>query len=152
MARNVQPYSYRHDPAVPSFPDDHPILIYDGNCRMCSGFVRFILRHDKRGCFRFIAAQSPLGAALYRHYGLNPVDYETNILIEQGLPWLKSEGSIRIFQRLGLPWSLMAVGRLLPRALRDRLYEYIARNRLRWFGVRQTCYLLEPSQESKFLT
>jgi predicted DCC family thiol-disulfide oxidoreductase YuxK len=145
------PYSYRSDPAVAAFPDDRPIIIYDGKCRMCSGFVRFILKHDTRNCFCFIAAQSQLGAALYRHYGLDAVNYETNILLENGRPWLKSEGSIRMFQHLGLPWSLLAVGRLLPRVIRDRLYELIARNRLRWFGVRQACYLLEPGQESRFL-
>jgi predicted DCC family thiol-disulfide oxidoreductase YuxK len=151
MARVTQLFSYRDDPAIPAFPDDHPIIIYDGICRMCSGFVRFILRHDKNDCFRFIAAQSPLGAALYRHYGLDPVHYETNVLLEQGRPWLKSEGSIRIFQHLGLPWSIVAVGRLLPLAVRDRLYEAIARNRLHWFGVRQACYLQDPDQASKFL-
>jgi predicted DCC family thiol-disulfide oxidoreductase YuxK len=152
MRRLSQQFSYRDDPLVPAFADDHPILIYDGNCRMCSGFVRFALRHDRHGQLRFIAAQSALGQALYRHYELDPVEYETNILLEDGRPWLKSEGSIRIFQRLGLPWSLMAIGRLLPLAVRDRLYETVARNRLRWFGVRKTCFLLEPGQEERFLT
>jgi predicted DCC family thiol-disulfide oxidoreductase YuxK len=99
----------------------------------------------------FIAAQSALGAALYQHYDLDSVNYETNILLEQGRPWLKSESSIRILERLGLPWSLVAAGRILPLTLRDRLYELIARNRLRWFGVRNVCFLLDPGQEHKFL-
>jgi predicted DCC family thiol-disulfide oxidoreductase YuxK len=151
MIRVTEPFSYRDDSAVPTFPDDRPIIIYDGKCRLCSGFVRFVLRHDTSDCFRFIAAQSPLGAALYRHYDLDQVDYETNILLEQGRPWFKSEGSIRMFERLGFPWSLLAIGRLLPRSLRDRLYDTIARNRLRWFGVRKTCFLLDPNQANKFL-
>jgi len=129
----------------------HPVIIYDGRCRMCSGFVRFVLRCDRRDCFRFIAAQSSLGAAIYRHYGLDPVDYETNILLADGKAWLKSESSIRIFEHLGFPWSMLAAGRLLPLGIRDALYEVIARNRLRWFGVRPVCYLLEPDHESKFL-
>jgi predicted DCC family thiol-disulfide oxidoreductase YuxK len=151
MTRLRPPFSYRDDPRVPAFADDHPIIIYDGNCRLCSGFVRFTLRHDPRGEFRFIAAQSLLGQALYRHYELDPADYETNILLEHGRPWLKSEGSIRMFQRLGMPWSLIAIGRLLPLGVRDRLYETVARNRLRWFGVRKACFLLEPGQEDRFL-
>ena len=122
MAREA--FSYRSDPAVPSFPDDRPILIFDGNCVLCSSFVQFILRTDRKRRFRLLAAQTPIGAALYRHLGLNPTDYETNILIEDGRAWLKSEGSIRVFERLGFPWSLMAAGRLLPGrcglALRDR--------------------------------
>ncbi len=144
MDLDVPLFSYRADPAVPAFPDDHPIIIFDGKCNMCSGFVRFVLRRDKRDRFRFVAAQSPLGEALYRHYALDAVDYETNILLEQGRCWLKSESSIRIFEGLGIPWSLLSLGRVLPLSIRDRLYEYIARNRLRWFGVRQACFLLDP--------
>src|ERR1700759_888372 len=138
MAREA--FSYRSDPAVPVFPDDRPILIFAGNCVLCSSFVQFILRTDRKRRFRLLAAQTPLGAALYQHLELNPTDYETNILLEDGRAWLKSEGSLRIFAGLGLPWSLMSVGRLLPRPVRDRLYDIVARNRLRWFGVRQSCY------------
>jgi predicted DCC family thiol-disulfide oxidoreductase YuxK len=151
MISPPNPFSYRGDPSVPAFPDDRPILIYDGKCRLCSGFVRFVLLRDRRDVFRFIAAQAPLGAALYRHYDLDSVDYETNILLDEGRPWFKSESSIRVFERLGLPWSLMAAGRILPLATRDRLYEVIARNRLRWFGARNACFLLDPGQEKKFL-
>jgi predicted DCC family thiol-disulfide oxidoreductase YuxK len=64
-------YSYKQDPAVPSFADDHPILIYDGICAMCSAWVQFVLRHDKAGRFRFLAAQSALGRSLYIHYGMD---------------------------------------------------------------------------------
>ncbi len=144
-------FSYRSDPTVPAFPDDRPIIIFDGNCVLCSTFAQFILRTDRKRRFRLMAAQTPTGAALYRHLGLDPTNYESNILIEDGRAWLKSEGSIRIFERLGLPWSLMSAGRLLPRSVRDRLYEIVARNRLRWFGVRQTCYLADPSQADRFL-
>ena len=147
-----EPFSWRRDPAVPVFADDRPILIFDGHCVLCSSFARFILRHDRQRRFRLMAAQTPLGAALYRHFGLNPTDYETNILIEDGRAWLKSEGSIRIFERLGLPWSLMSVARLLPTGMRDRLYEMVARNRLRWFGTRATCYRPDSSEGDRFLT
>ena len=145
-------YSYRADPAVPPFPDDRPILIFDGKCVLCSGFAQFILRHDRRRVFRFTAAQTPLGAALYRHFGLAEVNYETNVLLEDGQAWLKSESAIRVFERLGFPWSLVSAGRLLPRRVRDRLYEYIARNRLRWFGSHAVCWLPDPSQADRFLS
>ena len=59
-----QAFSYRNDPLVPSFPDDRPILIFDGKCALCSGFARFILRQDRAHCFRFMTAQTPTGAAL----------------------------------------------------------------------------------------
>jgi predicted DCC family thiol-disulfide oxidoreductase YuxK len=148
MAREA--FSYRSDPAVPAFPDDRSILIFDGNCVLCSSFVQFILRTDRQRRFRLLAAQTPIGTALYRHLGLNPTNYETNILLEDGRAWLKSEGSLRVFEKLGFPWSLMSVGRLLPRFVRDRLYEIVARNRLRWFGVRSSCYLPDPAQADRF--
>jgi predicted DCC family thiol-disulfide oxidoreductase YuxK len=146
-----QPYSYRHDPAVPRFPDDHPIIVFDGYCAMCSGWARFVLRHDPHAVYRLVPAQSALGTALYRHYGLDPQDYETNILIEDGLPWFEAEGSIRMAVGLGFPWSLAAVMRVVPRYGRDALYRFVARNRFRLFGRRDVCYLGETGFEDRFL-
>jgi predicted DCC family thiol-disulfide oxidoreductase YuxK len=146
-----EPYSYRSDPRVPPFPDDRPIIIFDGLCVLCSGFAQFVLRRDRRRRFRLLPAQSPLGQALYRHYGLDPSDYETNILIEGGIAWFKSEGSIRMAEGLGFPWSLAAIFRVLPLRLRDALYGAVARNRLRWFGTRSACFRPDPRDADRFL-
>ena len=149
MAR--APYSYRQDASVPDFSDDLPIIIFDGYCALCSGWAQFVLRHDAATRFRLLPAQSALGNALYVHYGLDPQDYETNILIEDGVAWFKSEGSIRMAEGLGFPWSLAACLRIVPRPFRDRMYEFVARNRLRWFGKRADCYLPDASQRHRFL-
>lgn len=140
----MRPYSYRDDAQVPSFPDDEPLIIFDGLCVLCSHSAQFVLEHDSAGAFRLMAAQSPLGTALYSHYGLDPRTYETMILIEDGLAHFKSEAALRIGKRLGLPWSLAAVFRVVPRPLRDALYMLVARNRLRWFGTRDVCYRPDP--------
>ena len=145
------PYSYRADSAVPPFPDDKPIIVFDGKCVLCSRWARFVMRHDADKRFRLLAAQTPLGIALYEHYGLDPVDYETNVLLEDGRAFLKSEGTIRMFERLGFPWNLMIVVRVVPRALRDKLYNVAARNRLRWFGSRDTCFVPEPGDADRFI-
>jgi predicted DCC family thiol-disulfide oxidoreductase YuxK len=100
------PYSYKSDPAVPAFPDDRPIIIFDGHCVLCSRFARFVLRHDRRGVFRLTAAQTPLGQSLFRHIGLDPVNFETNVLLEDGQAYFKSDGTIRMFVHLGFPWSI----------------------------------------------
>jgi predicted DCC family thiol-disulfide oxidoreductase YuxK len=144
-------FSYRADAAVPPFRDDHPIIIFDGKCVLCSRWARFVLEHDRKHRFRLLAAQTQLGAALYEHYGLDPVSYETNILLEDGRAWLKSEGTIRMFEGLGFPWRLLSVARVVPRALRDRLYDVVARNRLRWFGSRESCFLPDPKDADRFL-
>jgi predicted DCC family thiol-disulfide oxidoreductase YuxK len=145
------PYSYRDDLAVPRFADDKPVIIFDGLCALCSGSATFVLRHDAAGTFRLLAAQSPLGQALYAHYGLDPVNYETMILIQDGVAWLKSEAAIRIAQGLGFPWSLAVAFRIVPRGLRDRVYMWVARNRLRWFGARTSCYRPDPKFAGRFL-
>jgi predicted DCC family thiol-disulfide oxidoreductase YuxK len=144
-------YSYRSDPAVPDFADDHPILVFDGECIFCSGWVNFILRHDRQGRYRFITAQSPLGQALYRHYGLDSRDYETNMLIADGIAYLKSEGSLRLAAGLGFPWKLAGILRLIPKSIRDPLYEWIARNRYRIAGRRNTCFVPSPEHRARFL-
>ena len=145
------PYSYRDDPAVPRFPDERPIIIFDGYCALCSGWAQFVLRHDRHGTYRLLSAQSTLGQALSVHYGLDQQDYETNILIADGVAWFKSEGSIRMAEGLGLPWSTAGVFRLLPLAWRDRLYEAVARNRLRLFCKRETCFRPDPRFADRFL-
>ena len=154
MAHAVErtPYDYRADPTVPHFADDRPIIIFDGQCVLCSWFARFVLRTDRDRRFRLLAAQSAIGRALYRHFGLDPFQYETYIVLDEGRAFFRSEASIRIFEGLGGPWRLALVGRALPLWARDGLYDFIARNRFRWFGTRQTCYLPDPSQADRFIS
>jgi predicted DCC family thiol-disulfide oxidoreductase YuxK len=144
-------YSYRNDPAVPAFPDDHPIIVYDGYCGLCTGWVQFVLRHDRQALYRFVSAQSPLGHALYVHYGLDPKDYETNILIMDGVAYFKSEACIRMAEGLGFPSSLASCFRPLPISRRDWLYNLIARNRLSIFGTRESCYVAASSDSHRFI-
>ena len=146
-----EPYGYRADPSVPDFPDDRPIIVFDGHCVFCSGWAGLVLRRDKQGHYRLLRAQSELGAAIYRHYGLDPVDYQTNLLLENGCLWLKSEGTIRMAEGLGFPWSLARLVRVMPRGLRDRLYDVIARNRLRIAGRREVCYIPPKAMRERFL-
>ena len=92
------PFSYRADPAVPHFPGDRPIIVFDGKCVLCSGFAQFVIRRDRDAKFRLLAAQSPLGDALYRHFDLDPVNYETYILLQDGVAYFRSEAAIRILK------------------------------------------------------
>jgi predicted DCC family thiol-disulfide oxidoreductase YuxK len=115
------------------------LILFDGVCVLCNGFARFVARRDEAARFRFAQAQSELGRALFRHYGLDDSAFETNLLIEEGRAYGRLEAFARIHQALGAPWSGARVLLLLPRALRDWLYERIARNRYRVFGRYATC-------------
>ena len=144
-------YSYRSDPAIPSFPDDYSIIVFDGYCPLCSGWAKLVVRHDHGSRYRLLSAQSPLGRALYQHYGLDLRDYETNILLAGGTASFKSEACIRMLEGLGLPWSLASLFRLLPLAVRDRAYDIIARNRFRFLGKRDACFVPGPEIKERFL-
>jgi predicted DCC family thiol-disulfide oxidoreductase YuxK len=151
-AQHPAPYAYRQDSGVPRFDDSRPIFIFDGKCALCSGFVQFILRTDVAGKLRLLAAQTPLGEALFAHFGRKAGgDYETNILLLDGRALAKSDGSIRVFELLGMPWSLATIARAAPHWLRDSAYDVLARNRLRWFGAREVCYAPSPADAARFV-
>lgn len=138
------PHSYLADPSVPAFPDDKPLIVFDGYCGLCSRLVQFTLRHDRNGLYRFLPAQTVLGDALYRHYGLDPDFYETFILLRDGRAYFVSEAAIELVAALGLPWSLAPVLRIVPKIIRDWLYLRVAHNRMRFFGRSDACYLPAP--------
>jgi predicted DCC family thiol-disulfide oxidoreductase YuxK len=152
MGTMREPYSYRADPNVPAFPDDKPVIVFDGHCAMCSAWARFVIRHDTQGRFRLLPAQTPLGRALYLHYGLDHENYETNLLIEGGRVHVKSQSTIRMLRGLGRPWSVARICEVLPRSALDWLYERIARNRFRLFGRTDACFLSAPGASDRFLS
>lgn len=145
-------YSYRNDSSVPDFPDDKPLIIFDGECGFCSRDVDFVLRHDKQGLFRFTPAQSPLGTALMRHYGFRTDDYETSLLIESGVAHIYSDSVLRVVELLGGVMGMTATAmRLVPRFIRDGVYRVVARNRMKIAGRRQTCRAPTPEERERFL-
>jgi predicted DCC family thiol-disulfide oxidoreductase YuxK len=136
----TKPYSWRSDPAVPAFPDEHPLIVFDGECVLCSANARFVLRHDKSGSFRLTTAQGVLGQALYRHFGLGTSDYETMLVLEAGRLLTESDAALAIARGLGWPWRSAGVFRLVPRRVRNGCYRLVARNRFRLWGRRQSCF------------
>lgn len=134
-----------------AFDDAAPIVIFDGKCVLCSRFVRFVLRNDRRGRLRFLAAQTPLGEALYAHFCLRTGEYETYVLLDSGRARVKSDAALKIFELLGFPWSIMALGRIAPSFARDGFYDWVARNRVRWFGARTSCYVPTIAERERFI-
>jgi predicted DCC family thiol-disulfide oxidoreductase YuxK len=131
--------------------EDRPVVVFDALCLLCSANARFILRHDRRRRFRLASMQSEAGAALYRRFGIDPADPETLILVEGGRARRDSDAVLAIWSGLGWPWRAAAALRIVPAALRDPLYRWVARNRYRWFGRRETCWLPAPQLADRFL-
>jgi len=128
-----------------------PILIFDGVCNICSFGVGIVLRADKQGVFRFAFGQGERGSALKAAYGLPKGDLENVTLIEDGHYYTKSDAVIEVVRRLPFPWPLLTVFKIVPKFLRDPLYSLVARNRYRWFGIRQSCFVPAPEHLSRFV-
>lgn len=149
--RTYPAYSYRNDPGVPAFPDAGPVIVYDGVCILCSAAMRRIAGADRAGRFRYVTGQSALGQALLRHYRLDPQDFETVLLIEDGRAFGKVEMVDRLAALLGGWWRLAALLRLLPARARDWCYDVVARNRYRWFGRKDVCIVPDSSWRKRII-
>jgi predicted DCC family thiol-disulfide oxidoreductase YuxK len=143
-------YSYRDDPAVPQFDDGGPIAIMDGDCALCARGARAIAKFDRERRFRIGRTQSALGAALVRHYGLEPEDPETWLYLEDGRAWSGMEAILRIGARLGGPGRLLAILRVVPHPAREWLYRRIAHNR-HLLGRTDVCHLPDPELRARLL-
>lgn len=128
-----------------------PVILFDGMCVLCSAHARFVLKHDRRGHFRLAAMQGAAGAALYRRFGIDPADPETLILVTGDRALRDSDAVIAIYRGLGWPWRAAGALAAVPRRVRDPLYRWVARNRYRLFGRRETCWLPDPSQAERIL-
>ena len=147
-------FSYRADPSVPTFPDNDPVIVYDGVCVLCSRSMRIIANGDHNHRFRFMSAQSPKGQALFQHYGLDPVEFETVLLIENGRAYGKLDMITRVVGQLGgYYWFLSAlrVMRLLPGRFQDWCYDRIAKNRYSLFGRSDVCIAADPSWHDRVI-
>jgi predicted DCC family thiol-disulfide oxidoreductase YuxK len=117
------------------------LLVYDGYCHLCSGWARFMARHPLSPPFQLVAMQSEAGRALLSANGIDPEDPATFLVIDAGRVLRESDGAIHVVTVFGGAWRCFALARVIPRGLRDALYRLLARNRYRWFGRREVCYL-----------
>ena len=129
----------------------NPIVLFDGVCNLCSRSVQMILRHDRKARFRFASLQSPLGEKLRNDLGIDREKVDSVILVEGGRWYKESDAALRIANGLGGLWKAFGIFRLVPRPIRDAAYRLIARNRYRWFGKTETCWVPTPELRGRFL-
>ncbi len=120
-----------------SWPDDG-IILYDGFCILCSGWVRFVLQRDVVRRFRFTPIQSPYGSRLAVVCGIDPANPDTNALVIDGRVYRRSDAALAVLSRLP-GWGWITFLQIVPRRARDFVYGLIAHNRYRLFGRRQSC-------------
>lgn len=128
-----------------------PVVVFDGECVLCSGFFRFLIKHDHDRRFRFVVAQSPLGDRLYQALGMSTEVYESNLVIIGGRVHTKARAFAAAMWALGAPWAVLAVTGWPPARITDPLYMLIARNRYRWFGRFDSCMIPDADIRTRFL-
>ena len=130
---------------------DGGIVIFDGYCNFCSRSVRFIIRKDKKRYFTFAASQTPEGQNIIGLYRLGELAEHSIVLIEHGNVYRKSTAALRIARQLASGWRGFYVCMIIPRRLRDFVYDLIARSRYRLFGMSDRCFVPDPSIRERFL-
>ena len=141
-----------HSTTFTTTMNEHPIILFDGVCNLCNGSVKFVLKRDKTAQIRFAPLQSAAGNALCQIHHIDPTALDSFIFIENGSIFKQSTAALRICRHLSFPWPLIFVCIIIPRFIRDRVYNWIARNRYNWFGKKESCMIPTPEVRSRFLT
>jgi predicted DCC family thiol-disulfide oxidoreductase YuxK len=129
-----------------------PTILFDGYCNLCNSWVSFVIARDHKRRFRFATLQGARGHALVQGGdGLSAPLRESVVLVQNDRVYTRSGAALRIFAALGFPWSLFKVFLIVPRQLRDVVYDFVARNRYRWFGRRTECRVPRPEERTRFL-
>jgi predicted DCC family thiol-disulfide oxidoreductase YuxK len=131
-------------------PNDR-VVLFDGVCRLCGAWARFLIRFDTRHVFRLATVQSDEGKAILAWFGLPTDHYETMVLVEGSQAYTRSSAFIRVMLRLPVPWRLAAVSWIVPAFFRNWMYDRIARNRYRIFGRHDVCVVPTPDHQRRFL-
>ena len=127
------------------------VVIFDGICNLCSRGVAFIIRRDPRNLFRFAAAQSDAGKKLMEGYGLDPGEVVSLVLVENGKIYMRSSALLRIVRRLTGLWPVLYGLVIIPFFLRDPVYDFVARNRYKWFGKQENCLVPPRDAAGRFI-
>lgn len=135
-----------------NLPKDKKIILFDGVCNLCNSSVQFVIKHDKKDVFRFAALQSEIGEKILKHIAIDPKNIDSIILYEPGVAYYyKSSAAIEIAKQLGGFWNLSMVFKIIPAFLRNPVYDYVAKNRYKWYGKQESCMIPTPELKAKFL-
>jgi predicted DCC family thiol-disulfide oxidoreductase YuxK len=131
--------------------DKHPVVLFDGICNFCSDSVLFIIKRDPSARFRFAALQAEGGRRITEEFGIYLAGNDSIILVENKRIYYRSEAALRIARRLRGAWKLFYVFIIVPPFIRDFFYDIFARNRYRWFGRRDICFIPDEGIKPRFL-
>lgn len=127
------------------------IILFDGVCNLCNSSVNFVIRHDSKNKFKFAALQSDTGNELVQKYEIDPRETDSIILIQGKNHYIKSSAALRIAKDLSGVYPLLFVFMIIPPFIRNWVYDYIAKNRYKWYGKMDNCMIPTKELKDKFL-
>ena len=127
-----------------------PVILFDGVCNLCSGAVKFIIKRDRKELFRFASLQSPFAKNLINEVGLKG-RVDSIVLFLNGEVFIKSDAALTIARKMNFPWPLLYGFIVIPKGIRNLVYDYIARNRYQWFGKSDQCMVPTPEISKRFV-
>lgn len=127
------------------------VILFDGVCNLCNFFVQFVIKRDRRNVFKFASLQSDFGKKILNESGLADANSDSVILYSEGKTYTESKAALKILKKLSGGWKLIYVFIILPKSIRDAVYRFIARNRYKWFGKKDSCMLPTPELKNKFI-
>jgi len=130
---------------------EQPILLFDGVCNLCNGSIQFVIEHDPEGAFRFAPLQSDAAERLLDDVGFHDYDFDTFVLVDGDDYYTKSDAALRVARELDFPWSLAGALRIVPRPLRDAVYDTVATHRYAVFGKKAQCMVPSPDVRERFI-
>ncbi|HEY5969496.1 MAG TPA: thiol-disulfide oxidoreductase DCC family protein [Chitinophagaceae bacterium] len=130
--------------------NNNPVILFDGVCNLCSGSVQFILKRDKEKKFSFASLQSNYGKGLLKQLDLPTDTFNSFILYEKGKIHTRSAAALKMFEQLK-GWGWVKIFWIVPKFIRDAIYNLIAKNRYKWFGKKEECWLPTPDLKARFL-
>lgn len=130
---------------------NEPVILFDGVCNFCNAGINFIIRQDKKKVFRFAPLQSEAGQKLLKQYNLPTEGFESFVLIDAGKVYQKSAAGLRVCGQLPWYWGWTQAFWIAPKFLRDGVYNFLARNRYKWFGKKNECMVPTPQLKSRFV-
>ena len=133
------------------FKYERVIVVFDGVCNWCNFWVTFTITRDPSGKFKFGLLQSDEAKEIMNALGLSVDDFQTFLLIEQGKVYQKSTAALRVLRQLAGFWPILYCFIVVPKTLRDGVYDFIARHRYKWMGKSQTCRVVAPEDRGRFV-
>ncbi|RYG32442.1 MAG: DUF393 domain-containing protein [Chitinophagaceae bacterium] len=130
--------------------EDHPIILFDGVCNYCNSWVNFAIRNDKKAVLRFAPLQSSIGQRLIKKYDVSP-ELDTGVMIDKGKTYIYSDAALHMARYLKWPAKILSVLIIFPGFIRHPVYKWIARNRYKWFGKKETCMVPTAEVRDRFL-